>query len=468
MASSNTQFIFSQTHALGPSEQYSLNRWTGNVCISEVHGSFLGNFFFSLLYTTNKERIWGIFNEILLQNLGQAPRESKLYRQSASHVITWMKNEFPDSVLSRIENTYNPNVATLIDIDSGPQVPSLQQSKSQTPKNIQVQPSHQKGLPNVGNTCWMNTAIKCISTSGIWDKMLEDPPPPQMRSLHQQLNYIVSSLRCGKEITWDMCKQFENEVFRVQHLVRGVGLIRGRQNDSAEFLLFLQNAFGFKLESKHSSQRASIYTGTQGYVRYSSLQASEPIIGAVVSDKHSLDSNMPINLENLISSEEYREIRPDFQKKPDGSIQLLPDDATTSNQTFKMSSCFTYLPDIMLINLNRYTVLPGQLFGNERKRYNQVKPGADGIIHFTEYKLEYDSSHKIIGAKANAVHCYRIKGSITHLGYDGMGHYIYEERNAENKGFSHSDSSVSSISASEIGQNGYFFILEKVEVIPIK
>jgi hypothetical protein len=468
MTSYNTNFIFSQTHELGPLEQYALNRWTGNVCLSEIHGSWLGNFFFSLVYTTDKERIWGVFNEILLQNLDQAPQESKLYRQSASHVITWMEKSFSGSVNDRIKNTYNPAIALLVDFSSGPATLPPQQSKPLLSKPTQTQPSHQKGLPNVGNTCWMNTAIKCISTSGIWDKMLENPPPPEMKRLHQQLCYIVESLRSGKEVAWDMCKQLENEIFRVRHLVRGAELVRGRQNDSAEFLLFLQNAFHFTPESKYSSQRASIYSGTGDYGRYSTLHASEPIIGVVVSGEHSLNPNMPVNLEELISGEEYRELRPSFQRKENSSIENLPDDNRTPNRVFKMSSRFTQLPDIMLVNLNRYTLLPSQVFGNERKRHNQIKLGPDGTIHFREYKLKYDNRNRIIGAEPKAIHRYRIKGSITHLGYDGMGHYVYEERNAQGKGFRHSDSRVSSISTSTLGQDGYFFILEKVDVVPIK
>lgn len=322
------------------------------------------------------------------------------------------------------------------------------------------------GLPNTGNTCWLNALLVFISCTPFYDKMMSDPPPKGREKLQETLRNIVNDLRRGIFISNKTYYQFLKEVKeQILILVPERDIRLGDTADAPELFRKLIEALNWAplrerlnpkeiqelIESGLYAQKGKIYRSKiQGVEKYGFIGNSEPHIEIDLNKYRGTKDE--IDLEN---GTEEREIRPDAAPKMLG----------TGNQKFEFQEVYTHLPTTLMLFLKR-TSSESNSYIQCLKILNPLKLHKGHII-ITEYAPIMDDLGRIIDMKP-AYRCrYRIGASITHNGGPGGGHFICEERTATGTLY-HDDRTVSELNDPNMGVNGYLVRLDLVDKTKIE
>lgn len=324
----------------------------------------------------------------------------------------------------------------------------------------------QVGLPNIQSSCWLNTVIQFIGSTPYYDRMFEDEPSADKKSLHSQLKMILYLLRSGKEVSIGRYKRFLKEIKSQNFLPIGI------HNDAPEFLFFLINALQWKpaflknkqaIEAINKSQEfpqmgmlfLPIKPLPMGFRKFGSVENYQTHIEITIPEDY---AGKELDLSELLRDRGIREIKPD---------RINPLDKTeVSNHPFKVEVHFTSLPQVIMVYLKRAVSRDGR--GNMKKKIDiPVKLDKDGLIPFVKYQpiiQAANGQNPIVGMQAIETCRYRIGASMTQSGNTEGGHYVCEERTTKGQLICHDDMIIQQLErGKEIGKLGYFLRLELVD-----
>jgi hypothetical protein len=318
------------------------------------------------------------------------------------------------------------------------------------------------GLPNNGNTCWMNAMLKFIACTDFYDQMLIESVPADAQNLQGKLRTLINELRSGKEgvLSKEIYNDFIDEVGKVP----GIRLMNqfqvGVTDDASDFLMSLMRVFDCSLlkTGNHPNlpRKFSVYESqvSPDVKKYSREESHiDPFIAVNFSwenDPQALDTfNLGFELAPLLEDRSRAEVNPDIG----------------SGNQFIQRKLFSYLPPTLMLYLKRGAALHanGQYVTDAQGRIIETKiegavlTDANNLIKLTEYEVAYnDQGEEIILPKR---HCYyRIGASVKH----DSNHYTCEEITAEKK-MIHSDTSVREADPNEeFGTKGTFLRLDRV------
>lgn len=350
------------------------------------------------------------------------------------------------------------------------------------------------GLPNIddkggfGNTCWLNSILKFVSSGTEFDSMLTQKIPPEAINAQTQFRNIVSTLRTGitpdgqfvKSIPEKMYKKFLRSLKELRKPDKNEPIIPryqgvGSQQDASEFLQAFGKAFEWQPfidsnavqnsvnEQRNFPRQATIFTPT-GYTpkEINKPPKHDPSMAFVTINLPSHLLDLPQKRINITKLTEEREIR---------EARHRADNPHSGNFNWEVRKRFTCLPATMILSLNRAILSENfQLNENlmQRKVDNLVRINKDGFISLTEYKPIYENEN-IIGFVPQKICHYRIESALTHLGQEAnSGHYICEERTGSGLMLEHSDMQVREIdNEAQFGVRGSLLRLKLIKEEPV-
>lgn len=363
------------------------------------------------------------------------------------------------------------------------------------------------GLPNVRKTCWMNSVIKFIASQSFYDEMFTNVLSPDKKEMQQLLKTIVYYLRSEKEkkTKGEWNKILINFSIELNHFDDKLEI--GLQHDAPEFLMSLIRIFNWKLSTEELNndkfpRLCTLYETPpgeklkEGYTKYGSHDDAQ----------RQIDISIPGNFvgEELDLAEL---IQNDPQVREDINVDLVDpkDQKKIIKGKFFAKMYFTSLPETLIVNVKRMIKREKtkeeiekeeqeklkkeeqektgegkkkeeieKEEGNKKKAETvidkidlPIKINDHGYISFIRYKPILENKH-IIRVEPIETCRYRIGASITHLGKDGAGHYVYEERTENGQGLVHDDLSVTEHeNVKELGITGYVLRLDLVYRTPI-
>lgn len=318
------------------------------------------------------------------------------------------------------------------------------------------------GLVNLGNTCFLNSAIQAIShtyeLSELLDnsKILEyvnDNSSSVLFKEWNELRKLMWSQNCTiapKGFLSTVQKVAEN---KKQDLFTGY-----EQNDLSEFLIFLLGCFhdslkrevdiivkgeirNFKdkialkcldsykrLQEKEYSEIIDLFYGIQATLIYKDdvdiENLDENTILSVASESFFI-INLPIPLKKRNISiydcfDNFTEV-----EKLDGDNKWY-NEKTKKKQCVNKKCCFWKLPKILIVDLKRFDM------------YNSKRQNLIDVPH------KIDLSKYVIGYKPKNT-TYELYGVCNHSGVTQGGHYTANVKNANEKWYNYNDTSVSEI-----------------------
>tara|TARA_B100000795_G_scaffold240226_2_gene202293 strand:- start:4838 stop:5869 length:1032 start_codon:yes stop_codon:yes gene_type:complete len=325
------------------------------------------------------------------------------------------------------------------------------------------------GLANLGNTCFINSTIQCLShiyeLNDFFDK----------KTYMKRMNKIPESLLL---IEWDKLRKlmwsencvikpsgFINAIQKVSHL-KDVEIFTGyAQNDLTEFMNFLFMSFhesikrevemNIKGDIKNKTDKLAIkcYKMMQNMYKNEYSEFLNMFYGIHVSEVKSLESNyenvvpepffnidVPINKHDTLEKciEQYTET-----EILDGDNMIL-NEKTGNKEKASKRIMFWNLPKILIITLKR--------FGNDN-----VKDPKNIIFPLEEM----DMSKYILGYDKNS-YKYDLFGICNHSGGVNGGHYTAFVKNANENWYHFNDTNVSKINKSQLQSNlAYCFFYRK-------
>ena len=329
------------------------------------------------------------------------------------------------------------------------------------------------GLANLGNTCFLNSTIQCLSHTYEFNEFLEK------KSYKEKLTRKPDSLLL---VEWDKLREmmwsenctiqpggFVNSVQKVAKL-KDKDLFTGwAQNDLPEFLLFIIDAFHSSImrevemnikgniESETDKLAVGCYKMMQNMYSKEYSEILQMFYGIHVSTINDLagkqlsmspepffmiDLPIPNNTENIDLYDCFNE----YVKSEELSGEnAWFNEETDAKQDVKKQLLFWSLPNIMVLTLKRFT--------NANKKNNK-------IVNFPLDNL--DLSNYVKGYSANT-YVYNLYGICNHLGGPMGGHYTSFVKNANNKWYHYNDTQVSDVKNidSMVGGQAYCFFYRK-------
>ena len=326
------------------------------------------------------------------------------------------------------------------------------------------------GLANLGNTCFINATMQCISHTYTLNDFLN------RGNFKNKLNKKVDSLLL---VEWDKLRQLmwsENCIIKPAGFlsaIHKVAQVKDRdiftgyaQNDLPEFLNFI-------LECFHESIKREVIMNIKGnaengvdelakkcYKMMKTMYSKEYseflniFYGIHISKVESLESDY-----NSISPEPFfmldlpiadeKTLEKCFEKyaKPeilDGDNKIL-NEKTNKREKAKKSIKFWNLPNILVVTLKRFT-------NNLRKDQSYVDFPLENL-NLSEYVEGYNSKSFV----------YDLYGICNHSGGTEGGHYTAFVKNANDNWYLFNDTSVSRVSKDNIKtKNAYCFFYRKI------
>jgi len=326
------------------------------------------------------------------------------------------------------------------------------------------------GLANIGNTCFINSTIQCLSHIYELNIFLDS------ETYKKRINKVPESLLL---IEWDKLRNlmwsenciikpagFINAIHKVAQL-KDKDIFTGyAQNDLTEFMNFLFTSFheaikrevdmNIKGNVKNKTDKLAkvCYDMMKNMYKNEYSEFLKMFYGICVSEIKSLDSNyenivpepffnidIPIDKHNTLIEclEQYTE-----KEILDNDNKILNDETGKKEKASKRI-LFWNLPDILIISLKR--------FSNNNKKN-------DKKIEFPLKNL--DMSKFILGYDKNS-YKYDLFGICNHHGGVNGGHYTAFVKNANESWYNFNDTNVSKIKISDLQGNGaYCFFYRKV------
>tara|TARA_B100001093_G_scaffold142541_1_gene135018 strand:+ start:61 stop:1092 length:1032 start_codon:yes stop_codon:yes gene_type:complete len=307
------------------------------------------------------------------------------------------------------------------------------------------------GLSNMGNTCFMNSTLQCLSHTYELNNFLN------RETYKNKLNRIPESLVLWE---WDNLRKlmwsenciiqpagFLQAIHKVSK-IKGYLLFSGfQQNDLTEFLVFCINCF-------HNSIKRDVNMTISGNVKtkqdkialkcYNMMKSmymdeySEIIdmfYGIQVSNVKSLESSY-----NNITTEPILCLNLEIGKKKtlEGCIEkytmeetldmkIEVDEKNKKKESATKKISFWSLPNNLIIVLKRFT--------NDNKKNKEMIDFPINNLDLTKYIIGYDKkSYK-----------YELYGICNHSGGTLGGHYTAYVKNANNKWYLYNDTNVSEV-----------------------
>jgi ubiquitin carboxyl-terminal hydrolase 8 len=326
------------------------------------------------------------------------------------------------------------------------------------------------GLANLGNTCFINSTIQCLSHIYELNLFLDS------ETYKKRINKVPESLLL---IEWDKLRNlmwsenciikpagFITAIHKVAHL-KDKDIFTGyAQNDLTEFMNFLFTSFheaikrevdmNIKGNVKNKTDKLAkvCYDMMKNMYKNEYSEFLKMFYGICVSEITSLDSNyenivpepffnidIPIDKHDTLIEclEQYTE-----KEILDNDNKILNDETGKKEKASKRIM-FWNLPDILIISLKR--------FSNNNKKN-------DKKIEFPLKNL--DMSKYILGYDKNS-YKYDLFGICNHYGGVNGGHYTAFVKNANESWYNFNDTNVSKIKIDDLQGNGaYCFFYRKV------
>ena len=310
------------------------------------------------------------------------------------------------------------------------------------------------GLSNLGNTCFLNSTLQCLSHTYELNNMLNS------KNYKNRINKTPESLIL---VEWDKLRELmwsENCVIAPNgflQAVQKVARIKDKdiftgfaQNDLPEFLDFMIDCF-------HNSIKREVKMNITGNVITDTdklAQASYKMMQNMYKKEYSefLKLFYGIHISEINSLEsDYINITPEpffnltlpinpQNKTITGSFDLYTSVETLENdeclfieKTNKKEKCekkiqFWSLPDILVVTLKRFNVTPRTILKNQEFIDFELEN-----LDLTKYVIGYDKDKYI----------YNLYGICNHSGGPQGGHYTAFVKNANNSWYHFNDTTIS-------------------------
>ncbi len=325
------------------------------------------------------------------------------------------------------------------------------------------------GLANLGNTCFINSTLQCISHIYELNDFLNN------KTYQKRLNKIPESLLL---IEWDKLRilmysenciikpsGFINAIQKVAHL-KDKDIFTGyAQNDLTEFMNFLFSCFHESIKrevemnikgnikNKTDKLAKKCYNMMKNMYKNEYSEFLKMFYGICVSEIKSLESNyeniipepffnidVPIDKYNTLN-----ECLAHYTEKEilDNDNKILNDE-TNKKESASKRILFFSLPDILIITLKR--------FSNENKKNDKIIKFPLENLDMSKYVLGYDKNN----------YKYDLFGICNHIGGVHGGHYTAFVKNANNFWYHFNDTNVSKININDLQtSNAYCFFYRK-------
>lgn len=325
------------------------------------------------------------------------------------------------------------------------------------------------GLANLGNTCFINSTLQCISHIYELNLFLDS------ETYKKRINKVPESLLL---IEWDKLRNlmwsenciikpagFINAVQKVAHL-KDKDIFTGyAQNDLTEFMNFLFTSFNesikrevdmnIKGDIKNKTDKLAkvCYDMMKNMYKNEYSEFLKMFYGICVSEIKSLESNyenivpepffnidIPIDKHDTLFEclEQYTE-----KEILDDDNKILNEETEEKEKASKRIM-FWNLPDILIITLKR--------FSNNNKKNNKIIEFPLKNLDMSKFILGYDKdSYK-----------YDLFGICNHIGGVNGGHYTAYVKNANDSWYHFNDTNVSKLNISNLqSSNAYCFFYRK-------
>lgn len=320
-------------------------------------------------------------------------------------------------------------------------------------ENIEV------GLPNVGNTCWLNSLLKFLAFSEMGDLISEKcdfmPPynatPKEIEtrvSLRAKIKQILATIRNAQNKGCVVEQQLLGDLLQLIQTSGAMGEIWNRdQKDPQEIfcgiLAWLSTPPKYAISNASVTKRKEILTET-----------TQPQAGVLLVTIEEDQKEKNLNIGNIYSKTNFAY------------------DETAAHE-IETKQIITQAPDKLVVALQRNYLTTT---GYQKKCTKNIDVTFKENSFFTKIdEHEFEGikqtednygTNKISGTKVKH-HChYRIKGAITHIGGSSGGHYIYVRCHSDGSYTYHSDSLTKTIEKAEAEKyikSGVLFDLELVK-----
>ena len=310
------------------------------------------------------------------------------------------------------------------------------------------------GLANLGNTCFVNTAIQCFSHSYEVNDFL------QKEDYKAQLNKKPESLIL---MEWDKLRKmmwsenctispggFITAIQKVAKIKKKRIFTGNAQNDLPEFVIFLIDCFhGSILREVEMTIKGNVITekdklAQKCFEMMQNMYKKEYseflgfFYGTMVSQIISLDGKIlsikpePFNILSLPIPDKKNPTLTDClnlyteEENLDGDNQYF-NDKVGKKEDAKKKLCFWSFPEILIIDLKRFT--------NAVKKNDVLVDFPLENLNLTNYVLGYNKKESI----------YDLYGVCNHSGNVFGGHYTAFIKNSNNKWYHYNDTSITEL-----------------------
>jgi ubiquitin C-terminal hydrolase len=331
------------------------------------------------------------------------------------------------------------------------------------------------GLQNLGNTCFINSILQCLSHTYEIHDLLQD------QQYYSKLSKCYDTLLLVEydkllQLMWakncKICpKAFLTAIQKVAHKQNNELFTGYDQNDASEFLIFILNCFHNALKREVEIEVKGVVKNEKDnlakvcYERFKTLQEKEysEIINIFygIQITQIYEFNTCNSLSN--SAEPYFITHLPIPKKKNINIydcydlltckeDLIGDNAWLNNKNEKQdvqkSMLFWSLPSVLIIDFKRFDY-------NGRKTQSLITFPLD----------ELDLSKYVVGYNSN--NCkYECYGIINHSGNTMGGHYTAFVKNINGKWYHYNDMMVNEISEKKvISSKAYCLFYRKINKI---